>query len=302
MKDQIISVASQSLHDENSIAGEALTVHLIAAPHPYIKKTKEVIEEIVKVEATHLREYLKDYFAKDNIVISAAGEISEAELGKYIDQTFSNFPEKSKSCDIKDVVFQNLGSTKEISLDIPQSVILFLQPGVKRDDPDFYAAYMLNVILGGNQLGSRLFDEVREKRGLVYGCSSDLIWSDHMSYIIGGTATNTESVDETIKVIREVWDHLASKGVTTKELTLYKRYLTGSYALRFSSTLGIVSLLTHLQLDKIPVDFINKRNEILDKITVEDINRVAKKILHSEQLAFIVVGRGKVLKEAEKHQ
>ena len=302
VKDQIISAASQSLHDENSIAGEALTTHTIVGPHPYIKKTKKVIEEIVKVEATHLREYLKNYFAKDNILISAAGNISETDLGKYIDQTFSKFPEKSNSCDVKTAVLQNLGAVKEVSLDIPQSVVLFLQPGIKRDDPDFYAAYILNIILGGEQLGSRLFDEVRDKRGLVYGCSSNLIFLDHMNYIVGSTATNTENVEEVIKIIRQVWDHLANQGVSEKELTLYKRYIMGSYALRFSSTLEIVGFLTQLQLDKFPVDFINKRNEIFDKVTVEDVNRVAKKLLHSEQLAFVVVGKGKVSKEAEKHQ
>lgn len=302
VKNQLISVTRQSLHDENAIAAEALSKHIIAAPHPYIKETRQAIEDIVKIEATHLRQYIKDYFAKDNIVISVAGNISAIDFGKYIDQTFSSFPEKSKRCDIKEVVFQNLGLTKEVSLDIPQSVILFMQPGIKRDDPDFYAAYLMSVILGGHQLGSRLFDEVRDKRGLVYGCSAELTWSDHMNYIIGSSATNTESVDEVIKVIREVWIKLANEGVTEKELSLYKRYITGSYALRFSSTLGISALLNNLQLDKLPVDFINKRNEILDKITTADINRVAKKLLHSEQLAFVVVGKGRKSKEAEKHQ
>lgn len=302
VKDQISSMARQSLNDENSIAGEALYKHTIVAPHPYIKKTKKIIEEVVKIEAPHLKEYLKYYFAKDNIVISAAGDISEADLAKYIDQSFSGLPEKMKPCDIKDVAFQNLGSTKKVSLDVPQSVILFLQPGIRRDDPDFYVAYMLSVILGGNQLGSRLFDEVRDKRGLVYGCTCNLIWTDHMNYIIGSTATNTESVDETIKVIREVWDRISREGVTEKELNLYKRYLTGSYALRFSSTLEIASLLTQFQLDKLPVDFINKRNEILEKITAQDMNRVAEKLFHSGLLSFVVVGREKFSKEAEKHQ
>jgi zinc protease len=241
-----------------------------------------------------MRQFMKDRFTRDQLLISVVGDISTGELQDYLDRTFDECPEKAAPSDIKEPTLPKTGSTIIIPLNIPQSLVRFAQPGVARTDPDFYAAFVLLKILGDGQFESRLWDEIREKRGLAYEIEANLSWSKHSALLLGGTATKDTNVKEVIKLIRKVWGNMI-EGATQNEVDFVKKRIMGSFALNFSSTLRIAKALLVYQIDDLGTDYINKRNEIIAALTLADINRVAKKLLNPEQLSFVICGEPKAL-------
>jgi zinc protease len=162
---------------------------------------------------------------------------------------------------------------------VPQSQIVFGQAGLPMHDKDYFAAFVLNHILGGGSFTSRLYQEVREKRGLAYGVSTYLYALDHADLYFGSTATTNEAAAETIRLIRAA----------------AKKYLTGAYPLRFSEAKGLAEMLVGVQLNDFGADYFDKRNGYVEAVTVEDIKRVAKRLLDEKQLTFVVVGKPKGL-------
>ena len=151
---------------------------------------------------------------------------------------------------ITDVQPQTLGRTKVVQMAVPQSAIAFAQKGPKRDDPDFYKAYILNHILGGSGFTSRLYTEIREKRGLAYSIGSYLYPKKNAGLIKGYAGTANERVNETLKVLKKEWRLIANGGIDKKTLNSAKTYLIGSYPLRFTSSRNLVSHISDFATSK----------------------------------------------------
>jgi zinc protease len=173
---------------------------------------------------------------------------------------------------------------------VPQSAIVFAQNGLKRIDPDFYKAYVLNHILGGGGFTSRLYNEIREKRGLAYSIGSYLNPSRHAGLLQGYGGTANKRVGETLKVLKKEWRLMANNGVEAKTLSDAKTYLIGSYPLRFTSSGNIAAILVSMQLEDLGIDFLDQRNSIISSISLEDVNTTAKKLLDPDNLVIVVVG------------
>ena len=183
------------------------------------------------------------------------------------------------------------GPPQVIDLDIPQSTIRFGLPGIPRRDPDHMAAVVVNHILGGGVFSARLFREVREKRGLAYSVYSHLSTFDRTSIFGGGTSTKNERAKESLDVIAEQIHDLATDGPTADELDKAKKFLTGSYALRFDTSLKIASQLVNLQTEGFDVSYLDERNGMIEAVTLEDAKRVGARMLGAGPLLTTVVGR-----------
>ena len=178
-----------------------------------------------------------------------------------------------------------------VDFDTPQSVATFAQPGIDRDDPDFFAAFILNHILGGGGFESRLMQEVREKRGLTYGVYSFLADRDSAQVWMGSVASANDRVAQAISVIRDEWARIRTGGVTQAELDDAKTYLTGAYPLRFDGNGTIANIAVGMQMEGLPTDYIATRNDRVNAVTLDDIARVARDLMTSDQLTFVVVGK-----------
>jgi zinc protease len=224
------------------------------------------------------------------VYVGAAGDISAEELSEILDTLLSDLPEKGapQAADVE--VVTEAGVTV-VPFDVPQSVAIFGHEGIARDDPDFFAAYVLNEILGGGGFEARLMEEVREKRGLTYGVYSYLVPKDHAALYLGRVSSANDRIAEAIEVIRDEWTKMAENGVTEEELATARTYLTGAYPLRFDGNGPIANILVGMQMDDLPVDYVNTRNDKINEITLEDIKRVAARVLKPEALHFVVVGQ-----------
>ena len=229
-------------------------------------------------------------FARDGLTVAVVGDIDADALGKLLDATFGTLPAKGDLASVPDVTLATGDSRVFVPLDVPQTNILFGGPSIKRDDPDFMAAYIVNHIIGGGSLSSRLYHEVREKRGLVYSVSTSLWWMDKASIFLGSTATRADRANETVDRISAELKRIADEGPTQQELDEAKSYLKGSQMVALDSSTKFAGALLQYQLDKLGIDYLDRRPAIIDAVTLDDAKRVAKKIW-SHQLLTVSVGR-----------
>src|SRR6202042_2719194 len=210
--------------------------------------------------------------------------------GKLLDQTFGGLPAKASLTPVLDVEAAKPPQLAFIPLDVPQTVVTFGGPGIRRNDPDFMAAYVVNHILGGGTLSSRLYHEVREKRGLAYSVYDALLWMDHSALFIGNTATRADRAGETVEAINTEIRRMAEDGPTQQELDEAKSYLKGSQMLALDTSSKLASALLQYQLDQLPIDYIEKRNAIVDAVTLDQAKAVARR-MWGQGLLTVIVGR-----------
>jgi zinc protease len=256
--------------------------------HPYGRPVNGSLETVPNITADDLKAYTHRVLARQNLKIAVVGDIDADTLKPLLDRVFGELPEKPDLAPIENVTPRGLGRRIDVSLDVPQSVVNFGGPGVSRQDPDFMAAYIVNQILGGGTFTSRLYQEVREKRGLVYGVSDSLLWLDHTALFIGGTATRADRTDETVDLVGKEIHRLAEDGPTEAELGEAKNYLNSSFALNLDTSTKIASFLVQLQLDHLGPDYIERRPAIIAAVTLDDARRMAKRLLDNGLLVTVV--------------
>lgn len=259
--------------------------------HPYGRPVDGTLESVPTITRADLAGFAKRVIARDNLKIAVVGDITPEALGAALDRTFGALPAKAQLTPVPDVVPQGLGSIVVKELDVPQASIVFGGIGLKRNDPDFIPAFVLNHMLGGSAFSSRLFREVREKRGLAYSVYSQLAPLDHAGLLLGGTATKNDRAAESIELIRSEYLKLLTEGPSEDELADAKSYLIGSFALRFDSSAKVAAQLLQIQLDDLGMDYIDVRNKLVAAVTPADIKRIAARFAKDPALLFSVVGR-----------
>lgn len=286
---QVLSNLRSDEKDPNAIAGVAFDKQVFG-DHPYGSARDGTIESVTALTREDIIAAHKAVFARDRVYISAVGDISAPDLGSMIDTLLADLPATSVPLPgLADPQFA--GGIKVVEFATPQSVVMFGQPGMSLDHPDFFAAYLVDIVLGGGGFESRLMNEVREKRGLTYGVYSYLVEKEYADIWMGSVASANDRVAEAIKVIREEWQKLHDTGITAKELEDAKTYLTGSYPLRFDGNGPIANIMVNMQAADMPADYIATRNDRINAVTLEHANRVARELLDPDRLTFVVVGQ-----------
>lgn len=288
VRTQVLSGLKSDAKNPNRIAGEVFSA-MAYGDHPYGSTDKGTPETVAALTREDMLDAHGAVFARDRLYVSAVGDITAEELGALLDTLLADLPETGAPMPGPAEVTLAKGTTV-VPFDTPQSVALFGQPGMERDHEDFFAAYILNNILGGGSFESRLMQEVREKRGLTYGIYSYLVPKDLAAVYMGSVASSNDRIAETIDVVRAEWQRMKTEGVTEKELSDSKTYLTGAYPLRFQGNGQIAGILVGMQMQGLPIDYVATRNDQLNVVTLEDVNRVASELLDPDRLHFVVVG------------
>jgi zinc protease len=286
---QVLSIIASAQTSPRAIVSQAFD-SLVFGDHPYGSSLDGTVDTVTALTRDDIAAAHRGALARDRIYISAVGDITEAELAALLDQLLGDLPETGAP--LPGAADPNLpGGVKVTDFATPQSIVAFAQPGIDRDHPDFFAAYILNHILGGGGFESRLMTEVREKRGLTYGVYSYLADKDAAQLWMGSVASANDRVAEAIAVIRDEWASLHNEGVTPEELDNAKTYLTGAYPLQFEGNGPIADIAVGMQMEGLPTDYITTRNDKVNAVTLDDINRVARDLIDPEALTFVVVGQ-----------
>ncbi|MBL4751303.1 MAG: insulinase family protein [Amylibacter sp.] len=289
VKKQVISIVQSSETDPGDIAGR--TLRALAYPgHPYSQPLEGTPETVAGLTVEDVRKAHKGAFAKDRMFVSVVGDITAAELGPMLDKLLGDLPETGPALPQK-TTFAASGGLTVVDFDTPQAVAIWAHAGIDRDDPEFFAAYLLNHILGGSGFTARLTQEVREKRGLTYGVYSYLAPYDYVSVMGGSVSSSNDRIKTAIEVVQDEWRKMAENGATEAELEAAKKFLTGAYPLRFDGNGRIAGLLVGMQMQGYPIDYPKTRNDKINAVTLDQVNAVAKWLLKPDAMRFVVVGK-----------
>lgn len=298
---QVQAIIRSEATDPQSIAAKEMASQAWG-DHPYATSINGTADSIAALTRKDLVAAKNRVLARDRVVIGAAGDITPDELGALLDQVLGGLPEKGTAPLPEQAELQLSGGVTVIDWDSPQTIVSFAGPGLPIDDPDYFAAYVANHILGGGGFSSRLMDEIREKRGLTYGIGTGLATGLYGQTWQGGMAGSNANIEQALQLIRQEWDRMAEDGVTEQELNDAKTYLTGEYPLRFDGNRKIASILSGMQLAGFPIDYVNTRNDKVEAVTASDVQRVADRLLRSDELRFVLVGRPEGLDDSATGQ
>jgi len=290
VRDQLLVNARQNEEDPDKISSNAWMVKAFDG-HPYSRESEGTVKSLATVTADDLRALHKQLFSRKGLKVAVVGDIDEATLVRLLDETFGDLPDTDPPPPPPMAHVAGTPQTQIIARDIPQSIITFGTDGILRADPDFIPAYVTSFVLGGGGFGSRLTEEVREKRGLTYGVSIGLYPFDHAGLVYGELGTGNEAAGDALQVVKDTMKKFAEDGPTAEELAETKTYLTGSYALRFDSNSKIASQLLAIQEDNLGIDYVNRRNSMIDAVTLDQAKAQAKRISEPDKLIVTVVGK-----------
>lgn len=287
---QIVTGLKFDMNDPRKVASREW-FRLAFDGHPYSNPLKGDAKSVAAITGADLKDYAKRVFARDTLKVAVVGDIDAKTLGEVLDKVFGGLPAKSGLREVAEVKPVEGPVRKIVEMNVPQSVAQFGMQGIKRNDEDFIPSYILNYILGGGGFNSRLMEEVREKRGLAYSVYSYLSPYKHSAVYVGNVATENKSVGKSLEVIEAQLKQMAEKGPTEEELKNAKQYLTGSYPLRFDTSSKIASQMLWAQIEDLGIDYFDKRNGLIEAVTLEDVRRVAKRLLARGGLIVTIVGK-----------
>ncbi|QHQ35951.1 M16 family metallopeptidase [Algicella marina] len=286
---QVLSNLQSELTDPNYIG--ALTFRQrVFGEHPYANPTSGTPETVAALTRDDVVAAHRRSLVRSRAVVGVVGDITAAEVGPMIDRLLAGLPEDGPDLPARATI-TDAAELEVVPLATPQSVAVFGHEGIERDSPDFIAAYVLNTIMGGGGFNSRLGEEIREKRGLTYGIYAYLASADYGDLLLGSVASANNRMAEVVGLVQEEWAKMAAEGVTAKELADVKRYITGSYPLRFTSNGAIANSLVGMQLAGLPLDYVDTRNEQVEALTLEEINALATRLYRPDALRVVIVGQ-----------
>ncbi len=294
VKAQLLAGLSFAAKSPDQVAAKEFSA-LMFPNHPYGRPANGTPESVASVTGADLQTFRKRVFARNNVKIVAVGDVDAKTLGLILDKVFGELPAKAELTPVPKIAPPTGGVQKVLEMNVPQSVATFGSNGIDRKDPDYIPAFVLNQIMGGGGFASRLMEEVREKRGLAYSVYSYLQPMRSASLFAGGVATKNEEMAQSLDVIRAELKRMADEGPTNAEWENSRSFLTGSYALRFDTNSKIANQLLAIQQDDLGIDYIDKRNAQIEAVTIDDLKRVAKRILKTDDLVIMVVGKPKNL-------
>jgi zinc protease len=258
--------------------------------HPYARRRLGTAQTLAGLTRGDVKAFASEHFARDNLLVAVTGDITPGELAKRLDETFGSLPARARLASIAKAAWPEKPAAILLPREGTQTDMLFALPMLRRNDPDWYAARIVNYILGGGGFASRLMREVRDRQGLTYGIGTALASMDHASILLGEAAADNPKAgrawDETVRV----WRSLYENGVTDDEIDAAKKYLTGSLPLHLTNTGAIAGELLEMQLDDLGRDYLDRRNELIDRVSAGDVRRVIKRWFNPDELTLALAG------------
>ncbi len=290
IRSQVITGIRSREQNPDTIVGRTLFEKLYPN-HPYGRPSRGTPNSVTTITVDDLRAFVDRRFAKGNLIVGVVGDISAERLSGLLDQAFGDLPEAAEnSVLVADVVPVAAGGIEVIRRPIPQSVLMWAMPGIKRNDPDYFAAVLMNCVLGGGSFTSRLYAEVREKRGLAYSVYSAVVPYEHSGIVLGGVGTQNGQLAESLSLIQTEIKKVAREGITAEELEAAKTYTTGAFPLSLTSNARIAGMLVTLQVLDLGIDYLERRAGLINRVTLDDVRVVAGRLLDVDAMSVVVVG------------
>ncbi|HEY9095358.1 MAG TPA: pitrilysin family protein [Hydrogenophaga sp.] len=270
-------------------AGRAFA-QAVYGDHPYGRET--TAESLKAIGVADMRAFYRRHASACRAQVILVGAVDRPKADHIVRSLMSAW--SSHACDPLPAVAQikplSQAVERRVPFDAAQAQVLIGQPGMRRDDPDHFAAFVGNYILGGGGFVSRLTTEVREKRGLSYSVYSYFNPGMHAGAFQIGLTTRPDQADEAIGVVREVVRDFVAQGPTAAELAAAKAYLVNSFALRIDSNRKLLGSVANMAWHGLPLDYLDTWVDHVQAVTLEDIQRTFQRVLQPEHMVTVVVG------------
>lgn len=278
--------------DETSPETQARRAFARAAfgDHPYARPARGTPESVRGLTIEDLRGHLARRYARDNLVVAAVGDVTPERLGQLLDRAFGALPARAASFDIPRVEVQGAGRTLILRKPATQTFALFGHRGIAREDPDFFAAQLVNYVLGGGGFNSRLMARVREREGLTYGIGTGIATLDRAEAIQGSFSSENGRIARAMEIVREEWAAMGARGLSAEELQGAKDYLTGSFPLQLDRSDRIARLLVNARLDGRGLDWFEERQRRIEAVTLAQANATARRLFEPARLLVVLAG------------
>ena len=282
------------LQEKPSARLEEAQRKLLFGKHPYSYLTIGTKDDVKSLKKNDLLDYMKNNLTKKLLHIGIVGDVNENEAAKLVDDIFAKLPDGNdiKEIQTPEIDYSNLNADV-YEEHLPQVLTAITAPGVARQNKDFYPLYIANYVLGGAGLNSRINKSAREEEGLTYGAYTGLSLLNSCPLIQGGFSTTPENLSKMKEIFVAEWQKMGADGISEKELRLAKNYLQSSYNLRFADITVFSAILAEMQNENLGMDFLQKRNQYIENVTLERVNLVAKKYFSPEKLIMINLGKTK---------
>jgi zinc protease len=295
VKETLAEIQRQK-EEPDSVAGEAFA-KAVFGDHPYGKSNDEVAAYLPKMARQDIIDFYSERYSPNNTIIAVVGDAGEQEIRQLLNEYFKSWKKTEQPLrSIARPPVREKTTVQKIDKSITQANIEMGHIGISREDPDYYAVMIMNYILGGGGFSARLMDNIRDNKGLAYDVHSGFSARKDPGAFSVSIQTKNESanevIDETLKEIRRMQDEL----VSGKELADAKAYLTGSFPLKMDTSAKIAGILTSVEIYGLGLDYPQKYPGLINRVTREDIQRVAKKYLHPDMMAIVVVADQKKAK------
>ncbi len=284
MRAGILSDLNRRINDPDYLLGVAWLA--TAYPdHVYGRPSRGTIETVESFTQDDLRDFVATRFTQDRLLVGAVGDVDAAEIARLVDAALGGLPATGPVFDVPRIDPVTGPMVEVIRQDIPQSSIIWGTAGIMREDPDYYAAVVMNTVLGGASFISRMWNSVREERGLAYSVGTGISPLGHTSYFSGGVATRNDQVAEAYAIIEAEMQRMAEDGLTDQELADAKTYSIGNFALSLDTNSSLARVLVGLQVAELGIDYIDKRAGYINAVTLDDVLRVARRIFWGDENA-----------------
>ena len=276
----------------NAIASDLFFAELYGN-HPYASPSSGTEESLQKLNIQHLKSFYKKYYVASNAVVSVVGQLTKAEAEELVNDLLAELPAGSRAKELPEVI--PLKQAKTIHVDFPsaQSTVMMGQVGLARGDVDYFSLYLANHAFGGSGFGSRLMEEVREKRGLAYSVYSYFSPMHQAGPFQIGLKTRNDQVDQAIKIIRLELDKYVTQGPGENELQDSLKNITGGFPLRIDSNKKITEYLSVIGFYGLPLDYLNTFVGKVNKQNKDKVNDALKRRIDPQKMLTIIVGAKK---------
>ena len=291
-QEEIRTDLRQAAQDPSWLAGRAWNERAYGK-HPYGRALEGTDKTLSALTVSDVKAWHASALTKDRLKIAVVGDVEAADLTRALQQLITALPENSTLAIPAEAPIPPVNLPPiMVKKDVPQSIAIFGLPALKRSDPDFYAVYLLNQILGGGTLTSRLSHAIREEKGLAYYAASSLSMQQFSPVLLGSFATRNEKIGDAVSELRKVLTRTATQGVTAKELQNAKDYITGSFPLEIDTQSERASYLSAMMVYDLGDDYLTRRNDYFRAVTLTQVNRLAKTLLSPAPL-LVVAGNPK---------
>ncbi len=288
-KTRIVAGLKESATQPESISNKAF-MQALYPNHPYGLDESGEIDTITAMKRDDLVAFYNTFYSAKNAVIALIGDMTEAEAKAIAEDTSKGLPQTPAVAKIAEVSLPAVANVQSINHPASQAHILLGSPGIKRGDADYFSLYVGNYILGGGGFVSRLTEEVREKRGLVYSVYSYFMPMAELGPFQIGLQTKKEQAGDAMKVVNATVAKFIQNGVTEKELKAAKDNLTGGFPMRIDSNAKILDYLSVIGFYELPLTYLDDFNKEIKKVTVKQIKDAFQRRVKPQEFVSITVG------------